>query len=482
MALLEDILGMILLVFFLIIGGVMLAAQITSDQLSTVDDELTKYLFDYYSTSTNTFLNVREEISGVPIHIIIGDYISKGITVITGSDGRSVNVEDALEDILNEMYGEDNYYLQLRQDYTDTTISFVFDGSDSNREEKDTIRSNLQTIYNSINNIFEDSDAEVNINLYVLSEGPIDEVCDVFEDENRDICFVINSTTLYEDDMHLAVENTIGSLAGRQAVISHYLESDWVGGTIHAEKEFRRKVGREEITEDSLHIVIPVFDQLSTSSVPDDCFGISSGSGGFANYVVCRLCQPECPHERSARQQQDTINFFNERNRNSIIIPVFSFDCNFRYIYDWNYLDPSIAAYENYKSEPVSMPDTICHLDTCPGCRMPVQGERVIQSTNASEYINVCFKTDCQVHIENQMQELASGTGGTSINIEDVNNLAQQVIERIENVFEERELTIGVRQDERTRYVLERKIVLPSLGRVDVRLWVYELPDVDNNV
>ncbi len=472
MALLEDILGMIMLIFFLVIGGIFLTIQITSDQLGQVDEEIKDYLHDYYSTSMNGFMNMREEISGAPVHIIIGDYISKGTTTLTGKEGRTIAVDEALEGILNEFYGQGNYYMKLTQEYTDTTISFVFDGSDSNRIEKMIVGENLESIRDRVNLIFEDSGAEVNINLYVLSENPAEEVCDVFG-EHKDLCEVINAATLYDEESHLRVIDPFDGLTGKQAEIRHYVESDWMGGTIHAEREFRKKIVAGDAEEYNIHIVIPVFDQLSTSSISDECFEIDRGpAASLSDYIVCRLCVEDCPVERSRSQMQETIDFFVERNGNSIIMPVFSFDCNLRYRYWYNNLNPV-----DYRDYVIGTPSpTMCHLNSCAGCRPPREGDRIIPSTNPDEYENVCFKTQCQYYIEQQMEELSTATGGSPINIINVQDLPALVVDQIDNVFAERELIIGTRQDDRTRYVFERNIILPTLGSVDVRLLAYELP------
>lgn len=473
MAFLEDVIGMIMIVFFLIIGGTLLSTQITSDQLGQVDEEVRSYLYDYHSTSMNSFMNMREGVSGAPVHIIIGDYISKGVTQLTGRDGRSISVEDALSGILDEFYGEHNYFLQLRQEYTDTTISFVFDGSDSNRREREIIGRELENIIDAINEIFEDadSDAKVNVKLYVLSQDPLDEVCSVFGDAEH-LCETLNAETLYENEMEPVVRRPFGDLRGRQAVVREYLESDWIGGLLHAEKEFRRDIALGDAEEHNIHVVIPVFDQLSTSSVSNECFEISSGSGGYSNYVVCRLCHEECPAYRSGEQIDEVIEYFEDRGSNSIIIPIFSFDCNLRYIYDWNSLNPS--DYGGYVNTPVTE-HTMCHQDVCAGCRPPSTGE-VIDSTDPDVYENICFKTECQEAIEEQMGVLAEGTGGSSIDIDEIDDLPDLVVENIDDAFAERELTIGVRQDDRTRFVFERTVVLPTFGSVDIRLFVYELP------
>jgi hypothetical protein len=473
MALLEDVLGIIFIVFFMIIAIVFISTALVTDQTLSIEKEQQDYLFDYYSTSVNSFMNLRDQFSNVPVHIIIGNYIGRGERVVLGDNGTSLNVTDLLEDLLDNFFGKDNYYAEIRQDYTNTTLSFVFDGSDSNRKEKIIIGERLQDILDSVNAIFEGYGVSATANLYVLSERQEIEACKDFGNHS-DTCTIINSSAIYGDDSSPIVERPIRhSLTNYRALDSHYLESDWLGGIVHAEKLFRRELIGVDEREEDVHIVIPVFDQLSSSSISDDCFHIAS-TENLGNYVICRLCHPECPTNRTEAQLNTTVNYFLERNRNSLVLPVFSFTCNFRYFYDWNGINPR-DPFDQFMPPSIASGETICHYDGCTGCS-PASGNDFIPSTNNTLYQNVCFKDYCQEAIWNQMNRIAEPTGGSPVNIANTNEIASQITENLENAFEMRKLIIGEKYPQRTRYVFETSITLPNLGKAEVYLQVYETP------
>ncbi len=465
---------MILIIFFLIIGIVILTGQIFTDQIKDIGEEHRSYLFDYYSTGMNSFMNLRETNTNLPVHILIGNYISRGETRAAGRDGVSINVSDELENLLNEFYGENNYYAEIRQAYTDTTLSFVFDGSNSNRNEKRIIGERLNSILNSVNEIFGDSGVSASAKIYVLTEESEIDACEPFGDIHRDKCTNLNSNKIYGDDTYLVVNRPV-DLSGRHGFVGDYVESDWLGGIVHAEKLFRRSILGVDEREQDVHVVIPVFDQLSSSSISDGCFDIPR-SQSYGNYIICRLCDPECPVERTEEQLADAINYFLDRNRNSIVIPIFSFDCNFQYLYEWNEISlSSNDPYYNYIPPSVGEFETLCHHQECPGCR-PATGSERIDSTDESRYQNVCFKDQCQQSILSQMNAIANPTGGEGVNIANVNLIADQITEKLEAAFERRVLVLGQKEPERTRYVFERKILLPTLGYTEVYVQIYELP------
>ena len=470
MALLEDIVSMIIVVFVLLIVGSMIAGTLFTERASNLENEQTRYLEDYYATSVNNFVNYRESNTGLPVHVLIGNYISRGEERVVSLDGDIINIEEELDDVLREFYGENNYYMTVRQDYVDTTLSFVIDGSDSVRIEREIIGEEIGNILEFVSTMFGDAEAEVTGKVYILEGIDDKDLCDDFPTDIVS-CERITHSGLYGDsDDVLEMIPDFGEPQN-----THYLQSDWISGSLLAEKNFREDLEGSGVQEE-VHIMIPVFDQVSSSSVPDVCFDESN-----PDYTICRLCHEEegedCSAvERNAENLVNVTNFINERTPNSVVMPVFSFDCNFQDFFVWKQYSPG-EDYEQYMSgvEGLAADESLCSLDSCGACDLDGDLSPVPEE-DEDMYSNVCFRSSCQQDIEDQMQYIASNTGGLSVSIDDREDITDIIAETIEDVFDERRIEFGVQDPDRTRYVFERTIVLPSLGDTQVYLQVYEVP------
>lgn len=473
MALLDDIVGMILVVLFFIVGAMFISTQIATDQITRVDSELQNQLYDYYSTSTNTFLNKHESQSGLPVNLIIGDYISKGRDEIPGEEG-DVLVNETLEGILDDLYDEGNYHMEIQQAFHNTTISFVFDGSDSNSREREVLDQNIRDIKESVSDIFEDEGATLEAEFYILSEDQ--DVCDEVDYED---CEVIDGETLYDkDSVFYELERPFDDLSGKAAEERIYVESDWLGGMLHVERNFRKELDEE--TGQEIHIILPVFDQLSTGSVPDTCFEEES----HANHIACRLCHYEENNKCSLDRINESVDieeaeeFFMERGGDSIVIPVFSFQCNQRYIDLYNEIsDLTSGIYSNYLTGDAEFggeTETECAFDDCAACREAREDERI---NPQGGYRNVCFRTDCHEKVTELAGRFAEPTGGDLVDITNVDGLANSIKDNIEVAFDRRMITIGEEREGVETYVFENNVILPNLGHAEIRLSIYNIPD-----
>lgn len=472
MALLEDVVSMIIVVFFLLIVGAVVAGTLFTESAQSLEQEQTRYLQDYYGTSVNSFVNFRESQTGLPVHVLLGNYISRGERTVISSDRTGdVDIEVALDSILSDFYGEDNYYMTVRQDYVDTTFSFVIDGSDSVRIEREIIADELEDILLSVTELFGDADASITANVYILARSDKkDELCEPF-DEDIVSCDTFAYDSLYRNEPELDFIPEFNNFDRH----TDYLESDWIAGSIRSETLFRQELDGIDLAEE-VHMIIPVFDQISGSSVPTECF---EASGTF-NYRACRLCLPGCPVDRVAANLDNLSDYLSERDPNSVAIPVFSFDCNFRDLHGWK--EFPAPDYSSFVAGRESLADDegLCNLDNCEGCRPAGSGDPGVDTPEGVNYNNVCFRSECEADIISQMDQLASDSGGQSVNIRNRDEIGQAILETIEAVFEERRIEFGVQDPERTRYVYERAIVLPNLGDTQINLQVYEVPSVVN--
>lgn len=476
MALIDDIFGIILVVFFLIIVSIILTSQILSDQARVIDEKQEFYLFDYYSTSINAFINVQENRTGVPMHILLGNYVKLGEDVVLGRQGEEVNVLEAGEDVLIELFGEDNFYLELRRSLVDTTISFVLDGSNSNAAERQEISNNFDLIREAIEEYFEEESEGVvspDIRVYILNE---DNLCDR-EGFEGDYCTYLSFDDLY--DASVVEKPSFGfdsfdewNSAMNQNGQRHidFMVADWMAGIAYAHKEFLSEL---EEDDENIHIILPVSDQLSTGSVSNRCYGeVDSPS----NYIICRYCLlEECPVERSNASMSSLIDFLVDEDDlfSTFVVPVFSEIRSFFYFESFNRLEGTGEFAEFFSEDH----QTKCHISNCDLCEYPGGSEvdwiTVESGSFSYNYTLVEHGAACSSYVESQMNYLS---GNRTVRIDDVDDLIDSVLQSIHDALNERMAVFGSYQEDRTRYVFERTLVLPEYGEADIALFVYELP------
>lgn len=176
------------------------------------------------------------------------------------------------------------------------------------------------------------------------------------------------------------------------------------------------------------------------------------------------------------------VSLFNERSPNSVVMPVFSFDCNFQDFIGWknwegNVNNEEVQDHIEHSSGDLASDEGLCHLDNCEACSAPSEGDDAYIEPESSSYNNVCFRDSCHAEITDQMINVTQETKGAYVSIDDREEIAQEVASTIEDVFGERKIEFGVRDEDRTRYVFERRIVLPNFGDTYVKLWAYDTPE-----
>jgi len=312
--------------------------------------------------------------------------------------------------------------------------------------------------------------------------------CDVFnnipeiKDDPDIICSVLTSDDLYYAGSDLSTGNITSSniTIDEQSLISfkerygmirpydsnsswwgtsradnlkYYTQSDWGFGTSYAIWH-NRKADLSKIS-----IFFPMSDQLSTSSVSNDCFKRS----GYSNYTVCSLCDDNCPFDRSMNSILSAINA--SRDYSSIINPIYSFNCDYENIYNSTAADTWNACYgvNSYcRGFAGGQPTTTwCADGACGGCSEQSGG-------------TICFHESCTTTMYQQMQQMADATNGSIINLANISNINIDIERVIQQNLERYQFEVGYYNPQLPRDVVERTFFMPNNVPIDIRLWVYK--------
>ncbi len=464
MALIDDVISFVIIVLIILIGAIFITNKTITRGVDTIKEKSNEFTEQSYSTTLNTFMNVDEKATGLPHNILLGNYMSDGKRVYQVKNA-TFDLKLALEQELDKLYGSGMYYSRIHRQINSLFVTFVFDGSDSLQDERIEIGLKLDYIEKGINEFFGDQDIKINSQIYILSEKSTSQMCSVFSPEQQVNCEALSFNKTYSNGVAKAptfgfptFKDWLNSDPYVKNNLGLFAEGDWIAGIAYANNKYMEYATSQNI-ENSLHIIIPIDDELSTSSVSDTCFKIKNEAKSLTDYTACALCDDKCPVERSNTYLKPVTNLM--VNSSTVVIPVYSFSCSFKYNPIWNQFTQT-----DFNKVYAKLPTTygsICEDPKCKGCDPDPKG-------NLSAF---CFHTNCQDFITTQMSYIANATFGELVDITDASQLPERIIEKINKSLQKFSFEIGILDTERTRYVFEREVLLPSYAKGKFNLWVY---------
>ncbi|MFH0870296.1 MAG: hypothetical protein V1866_04540 [archaeon] len=466
MAFTDDLIGMILVVIIVIVASVIFSTDILRSNASELESRSETYLQDYYSTSVDAFLHMRDDFSGRPFNVVLGDYYLKGKYVGNLSDPGLL--KNQTERYLDAIFGADNYYMNITPIQSSSVVSFVFDGSESIQQEREYFAGRMQDLVIGLNDIFEGR-SEPEVKVYILSKEPTEDVCFDFPPE---MCEAVGFNELYYNNNHFQVlppgfgratfEDWRSDYPKPYAAdaLEYFFAADWIAGTLYATGKYLDRP--DDAQGFSIHIVIPVSDKLSTNSIADECYNQSERD----NYLACALCKEDCPVERSSRYATSEITAKLTDSR-TFVVPVQTKKCRFWYDPSrFNYIarSPYIDSLGLSVPRNPPLPSPICTQTACVGCK---------PGLGVSDYYDYCFHTACHQEVTKEMKFFAENTGGKYLDRDNITDLPKAILDLVEEKVSKYPLQFGVYDPQRTRYVFQRKILLPNNVMIDLNLIVY---------
>jgi hypothetical protein len=466
--------GILVILFFL--GLVIVLNRTTTDYIVS-DYEITKhaYLSDLYSQNFNTVLKITHNETKRSYAQLLSNAIYYRKEILSFNN-HSVNVTELFKEILDELYGENNYFMEIKPKIIDVSLNFVIDGSNSLMIEREKIAELLPTIVERVQEkINETGDEIVTADVFILGDKTKTSLCASFSEGayyhiNPYPCSIIDANDLYVqgsydlDSDKFTIED-IDSLKNiynltppynneseinsyREGGITDYFGSDWGTGSAY--------VSLLRMDSAKLIIIFPMSDELSTSSINEDCFNIPMNNfQKRAEQKICDICKISCSNEdsltklRSLKTIEKAVNVAKENNH--IINPIFAYDCDYDFKTIFN---------EQYKMIYGVETSHACNEPNCQGCSLEGEG--------------VCFHPECKESIIEQMEYMASETNGRLIDLVGIENLDYDIDNTIKSNIEEYVFRVGEFKNS-SRYVISRTIPLPNKMTVNVNF--YAFPD-----
>jgi hypothetical protein len=480
--LLDNVFSSVLMVILFLVFGFIMFSNTSKDIVRYFQNSEQIFLDEHFSNSLNTALKVDEPITMEPMSRLVTKRVFYRKEVLD-IDGQLVNITDEFRKILDEVYGPDEYFVEVKALIYDLTLIFVFDGSDSMREERAEIADKLPSIIEQLKQQTNFTIAEY---VYVLSNkdprGGL-RLCDMFVD--RDLtCEVIDYQDIYlpfyqncadEDHpnadyraKHCIIAPFVHNRWERnnrqrpwqeysQRWRENYYTVDWGSGIAYA-------LAQTSTALSNLNIVFPISEELSTSSFAQRCY--TNYEDGNQNYraVTCDICEPsdnDATIERAYRSVEGALRMSDDV-LNDVMFPIYSYQDPCEYLYFGNNRHACIQ-YTLGGGTPSD--GTWCGDSRCMGCQD-------VGSRSGAEY--VCFHPEVRDITLGHMQELADATAGSVVMIADKDKLADIINVKINDTLNNLFFTIGTKQNN-TRYGFERMLTLPGLvgNFARLRLEVY---------
>lgn len=467
---------MIFLAFFILLNR-------STAEYVVSDYELKKqgHLMDLYSTNFNSVMLVTEQNTSKQMANLLSDAVFYRDDIINISGG-SVNVTAELGELLDEVYGADRYYLEVNPKIIEVSLNFVIDGSPSLEDERERLAAELPTIVKKVwTKINETGNERVTADVFILEdEVQGSSLCNIFPNDkyhhiNTEACVILDGDTMYlPEDLDLGNQTLetnsteyfkhqynlsapfsnfsyINSI--REGGIKDYYGSDWGTGSAYVSL-LRKDAAR-------LVLIFPMGDELSTSSINDDCFDIPLSSfSERAEQKICDICTSSCSalgetttELRSMKTVEKAIEVATA-NRHTVN-PIFAYSCDYEYKPIFN---------DQYEEVFGSSTADACGEGNCGGCSTV---------SNGNGGTSTCFHPECKDDIIAQMNHLATETQGQVIDLVDIENLDYDIENTIQQNVAEYRYSIGERREGDSKYVVSRVIPLPNKMLVDVKLHVY---------
>ncbi|MFH1510093.1 MAG: hypothetical protein ABIF10_00250 [Candidatus Woesearchaeota archaeon] len=476
-----NIIGAVIMIALFFVVGTLLFSRTSRDITRDYRSSEQIFLDESYSNSLNTVLEVDEPVTGEQMSRLVAKRIFYREEVLD-VDGVAVNITEEFKNLLDRVYGEDSYFVEVKALIYDLTLIFVFDGSNSMVEERGVLAQALPAI---IENLKVQTNLTVAERIYVLADKTSRsgrQLCDDFID--RDLsCEVIDYTDIYlpfpqqcadashpNDDYrakyciiapftHNSWERQnrqaswqVGSRRDRE----NYYSVDWGAGITYA-------LHKTSVALSNINILFPISEELSTSSFNQDCY--TDFSDGQNNYraITCDICEisnDQPTIERASRSIEAALAMSDDI-LNDVIFPIYSYQDPCEYLYK----EYNRAACIEYALGTPPADGTWCGTSQCPGCQDT-------GSRPGDDY--VCLHPEVTDIILSHMSELSDATGGEVVMLADKDRLADAVAMNVQDTLDSLFFTVGNKQN-RSTYGFERLLTLPGQqgNFARLRLWKY---------
>lgn len=511
MTLVENIIGTIMVLFFFLIAGMIITANITKTTKENIEAKEMSFFDDQYANNVNSLLLISERNTKKSMANLLGSALYYRNNTFNFRN-QTVNITAQFEELLDAVFGKGKYYMLIRPQVKEIGLKFIIDGSPSLDDERQELSDNLHLIVQEAAK----GNKTVDVAIYILKDDT--EICGKFfpspslwdgirqklgmadtklvgscetihgEESNMDDSYIyaVQQERDYRQQFGINAPYTLAQFSGTGRDLEEFYESDWASGSAFASNEANERIFA------LVNILFPMSEELAGSSKPDECLletsWRSSSKADESRRFFCDTCWQSCDLDAStdtateARSSKLVVNATNFIvSNNHIVNPILATGCNYqaeRSVNVWRgrnlaYNDPNLGGQVVPVRNTIAdiLGNSFCRDTNCRGC-----GIKPGVTDQTQFYQNVCFHPNCQnFELENQMKIMADATSGNVIKLSDLDSLTYQVRQSINRNLENIKIELGVKRNESERYVFHRVLPLPKEQRfADFSLFVYK--------
>ncbi len=410
---------------------------------------------------------------------------------------QELDVERKISDLLDSIYGKDNYYLEVFPPKVKVRLVFVIDGSRSLADDLE----NISNVIPNIEDYFKDQELAIETIIYILKENeevscrkinvpqakcidsgfeefnnkfgpPVNYCAQIKKDSGLYNKYFVDtlknpyseyyleddmiSVNTYKDDAYYCISKGELEFPNYKRFLRGFYYEDWATGVAYAVKDMERK--QLNSPDPVLTLIFPVSDELSTGSESDATFSKKIEGSKWKYYerrLYYSVCDSDLIDQNRLKRADKTIKHAISvlKDTDYRVVPIFTSPdypitinlCNDKGQY-WPYL------YEERSN--------CCGKAFCSECD-------AVKGTHTSDYLVQEIKKD--------MQELATATKGNLIDLSggyDIEYLQGVLLETITSITNKK-FVFGTLKGEE-RYSVNRAIPLRGNRAVTFNFWVYK--------
>ena len=481
-----------------------------SHSLRTYDESKRSYEIAKAGSDLSTILQITEPTLKLSLADLLGEMAYQRDGNITYFN-QKINVESKVSEILDSIYGKNNYYLEIVPPPVHIRIVFVIDGSESLLNDLQSIKQVLPAVQNYFKNEFtletivyilrfnsKVSCDSINFGLGVKCiDQNLSDFSNKFSDFTQSDCpkkgvgiyneYFENTLKNPESPFFLGTDGQSLDQNGKYickriggGVYENYLRivkglyyEDWATGTAYAAKDIN--LGKLNAAESVLTMIFPVSDELSTGSESDLTYTLDKNFFGmrekhkmmyFDKRSHLSICDTDDANGRFKRAQKTIDHAIHVlRDFDYRVFPILT--------------DPSTVLDENSNPKICTIDGNMFTFGSIPPRHYCCSDPLRTYCQECSESKGFHFHDRIKKEIINDMTELANATNGKLIDISagyDESILKNSLLSAIAGIVS-RKFVFGAKKENVERYAINRAIPLLGNKAVEVKFWAYKEKD-----
>jgi hypothetical protein len=473
----DKVFSLVITFVVVLVLGIFLFTSVFSHQAATQQAARLSYEQEYSELFVNSLFLTHDNETQLTYDSLLALSL-KQINTIVYFNGHVINITERFSVPLDEVLGKDNYYFTVSPLRKGVAVSYILDGSASMAEKRMAVKQGLPLLVSNLQALF-GNEAVIYTDIYILSKDQT--MCAQFPDVTTENiiqhCTVLTPEKLYAK---LEAHGLLGpyvkpygsfaewAQASHSAGASDFGDSDWASASAYASFAYQDDAQRKSLT--NKHVIVAVADEMASGSKADECFIKEDKNDKY----FCFLCNATCPIIRGERIVNETLKVLQQNG--DLFIGFHSVVCDYQYDTAANdyYLTPYTCKFQDTPSKCSGLADgTTAPLSSNPAadvnwCTQQACGGCKKQGTT------YCYHTNCEQYVIAGLQNLSEVTGGKTQPLTNLDDLTTVVHQYFSRQLQDYNLTLGVYNETRDRYVVNKPFTLADGTKLELLFWVYD--------